>query len=138
MADEPASKPPALTPDAAAWPFNADSPVVEGLVRADRPVSVMLVDLTGLDWPRIEPLLPVARDVAREQEMVPVLVVDLVDFRGLRQAGFAYDTLPNAAANASFAEGDWLSYLARRRAVLVAKWQPRAIVHLGTRAEWET
>ncbi|ABN78239.1 hypothetical protein [Cereibacter sphaeroides] len=132
----PPAEPP-LDPDAAAWPFTADSPVIAGVARQDRPLAIMLVDLTGLDWPEIEPLLPVAREVAREQEMVPVLVVDLVDFRGLRGAGLAYDTLPNAAANAPLGAGDWPAYLARRRAVLLSKWQPAAIVHLGTRAEWE-
>ncbi|MCE6959800.1 hypothetical protein LAZ40_12285 [Cereibacter sphaeroides] len=123
--------------DEDAWPFNLDSPVIAGALRPGRPLALMLVDLTGLDWPEVEPLLPVAREVAQEQGMVPVLVVDMLRFGGLRTAGFAYDVLPNAAANAPFApDDDWASYLAHRRTLLVAKWQPAAIVHLGRHAEW--
>ena len=131
------SERPPLHPDEAAWPFTTDSPVIAGVVRADQPLAIMLVDLTGLDWPAIEPLLPMAREVATDQGMVPVLIVDLTDFAGLRAAGFAYDALPNAVANSPFhPDLDWSAYLDRRRALLSAKWCPSAIVHLGSRAAW--
>jgi hypothetical protein len=31
---------------------------------------------------------------------------------------------------------DWSAYVARCRQLLADKWQPAAIVHLGTHAEW--
>lgn len=137
----PAAPPPppqaALDPALAAWPFNRDSPVIQGRVQDDRPLTIMLVDLSGLDWPEIEPLLTVADEVSQAQGMVPVLVVDLVDPTPLHKAGFAYDMLPCAAANAALSVGlDWPAYLARRRAILSEKWRPGAIVHLGARSEW--
>lgn len=121
------------------WPFNTDSPVLDGLKASDHPLEVMLVDVTGLEWPDIEPLLPLARKTALERGMVPVIVVDLTEFGDLRQSGLAYDVLPNAAANAQlFRSGNWLGYLERRRLLLTEKWRPAAIVHLSGRAEgWQ-
>lgn len=121
------------------WPFNTDSPVLDGLEVFDRPLEVMLVDVTGLDWNEIEPLLPLARSTASQRGMVPVIVVDLMDFGGLRQSGIAYDVLPNAAANARLYRADnWPEYLSRRRTLLTEKWRPAAIVHLSGRAEgWQ-
>lgn len=121
------------------WPFNPDSPVIKETARVGQPLSIMLVDLTGLDWPEIEPLLPVARSSSTAQDMLPVLIVDLLDFSALRQAGFAFDVLPNAVANQPFRlEYDWDSYLARRRRLLSEKWKPAAIVRLSEHAGvWE-
>ena len=121
------------------WPFNPDSPVIEGIARFDRPLSIMLVDLSGLDWPQIETLLPVVQASARAQEVLPVLIVDLLDFTGLRDAGFAFDVLPNAVANRPFRpEHDWDGYIDRRRRLLVEKWKPVSIVRLSDHAgEWE-
>ncbi len=127
---------PALSPYAAAWPFTPESPAITGFTRTDQKLAVMLVDVTHLDWPQIEPLLPVAREAAIERNMVPVLIVDLVDFTGLRKTDFAYDVLPNAAANVPFQPSlDWPAYVARRRALLTEKWRPAAIVHLSQQAE---
>lgn len=121
------------------WPFNPDSPVIEGTARTDRPLAIMLVDLTGLEWHEIEPLLPLARSGAAAQEMLPLLVVDLLDFSALRHAGFAFDVLPNAAANLTFRpDHDWSAYLARRRRLMAEKWKPAAIVRLSEHAGvWE-
>lgn len=122
----------------AAWPFNADSPHVEGVLRDDAFLSVMLVDVTGLDWATISTYLDTVRDTAKAKNMVPVFVVDLVDFRGLIAENLAYDTLPNVAANAPLdANLDWPSYLAWRRHLLKKKWLPAAIINLGHNADWD-
>jgi hypothetical protein len=137
--EEPEAAParPSIWPDEAAWPFTADSPVVAEVMRRGRSVEVMLVDLSGLDWPAIEPLIPTAREVAESQGMVPVLIVDLVDLAGIRATRVAYDCLPNAAANAPLApDMDWPGYVGRCRRLLGEKWRPRAVVHLGVHAEW--
>lgn len=129
--------PPSSDPAEAAWPFVPDSPAVAETLQHGGAVKVMLVDLTGLDWDTIEPLLATAREVARAQGMVPVLAVDTTDMTDLRKAAMAYDTLPNAAANAPLAQGlDWAAYVARCRRLLADKWQPAAVVHLGTHADW--
>ncbi|MEM7320440.1 MAG: hypothetical protein AAF408_15655 [Pseudomonadota bacterium] len=122
----------------AAWPFNVDSPQVRDVLREARFLSVMLVDVTGLTWEEITPHLATVRDIARSKEMVPVLIVDLVDYHGLIAEALAYDTLPNLAANCSLDRGlDWRAYLARRRQILQEKWRPAAIINLGTGDEWE-
>lgn len=122
----------------AAWPFNADSPHVAGVMRNDAFLSVMLVDVTGLDWEEIRSYLETVRDTARSKNMVPVLVVDLVDFRGLIAEKLAYDTLPNVAANAPLdADLDWPGYLVWRRHLLKEKWRPAAIINLGRNADWD-
>ena len=129
--------PSTLDADAAAWPFTPDSPVLESVTDRDRALSIMLVNLCGLDWPQIENLLPLARTGAEDQDMVPVLVVDLTDLVPLRKTGLAYDALPNVAANSALLpELDWRAYFARRRALLIEKWQPAAIVHLGNNLDW--
>lgn len=134
--DEAAERP--LTPAETAWPFNADSPVIEGFTRSDRLLRVLIVDVTGLDWDAIEPRLDMIRQVAREKQMVPVVVVDLVDYAGLRGSGLAYDCLPNATANATLAADlDWTAYIARRRQLLREKWRPAAIVNLGDGPSWD-
>lgn len=121
----------------AAWPFNSDSPQVTGLLREDRFLSILLVDVTGLDWTAISGHLDSVRDIAATKRMVPVLVVDLLDFRGLVEEGLAYDTLPNVAGNRPFAEDlDWAAYLAARRRLLRDKWRPAAIINLGLNADW--
>jgi hypothetical protein len=99
----------------------------------------MLVELTGLDWSEIEPLLPAAKSAANAQAMVPVLIIDLIDFAGLRQTEFAYDVLPAAGTQVSLGSDlDWTAYIAKRRKLLLDKWQPSAIVHLSQKAEgWE-
>ena len=123
--------------DLLAWPFTTDAEVLGDRLTRQTAVVVMLIDLTGLDWDQIEPLLPLIRAMAAEKDMVPVLVVDLADIVAVRRSGLAYDALPNAAANAHLAPGqDWPGYVARCRQLLAQKWRPGAIVHLGTRAEW--
>lgn len=120
-----------------AWPFNADAAVLGNHAARQAAVSIMLIDLTGLDWPQIAPLLPLIRSMVAEKVMVPVLVVDLADIVAVRRTGLPYDALPNAAANAHLAPAqDWPAYVARCRQLLAQKWQPAAIVHLGTRADW--
>lgn len=122
----------------AAWPFNADSPHVSGVLSEEKFLSIMLVDVTGLDWPAIAGRLETLRDIARTKEMVPVFVVDLVDFRDLVTAGIVYDTLPSLAANVPLAEDlDWGSYLVRRRHLLREKWRPAAIINLGQGPDWD-
>lgn len=129
------AEPPKLSSDQT-WPFNTDSAVIDGIAQPGENVAVMLLDVTGLDWAEIEPLLDVARGVAKERGAVPVLIVDMLDFTGLRSSGFAYDVLPNAAANAEFyPQHDWRAYLEQRRFLLTQKWQPIAIVHLSNRSE---
>ncbi|MEP1201198.1 hypothetical protein [Tateyamaria sp.] len=122
----------------AAWPFNADSPHAEGVMREDAFLSVMLVDVTGLEWETISTYLKTVHDTAKAKNMVPVFVVDLVDFRGLIAESLAYDTLPNVVANAPLdADLDWPSYLAWRRHLLRKKWLPAAIINLGRNADWD-
>lgn len=126
-----------LDPDEAAWPFKSDSHVIERIVSEDRPLSIMLVNLCGLEWSEIQPLLPVARDGAREQNMLAVLVVDLMDLVPLHNSEFAYDTLPNVVANmAHLPDLDWSAYFERRKELLIEKWSPEAIVHLGSDRNW--
>lgn len=121
----------------AAWPFNSDSPVIEGVARSDKALSVMLVNLCGLDWEEIEPLLSAAGKGAEDQGMVPVIVVDLTDLVPLQNAGMAYDSLPNVTAGALMQpELDWRAYFVRRKDLLIEKWQPEAIVHLGDDRDW--
>ena len=123
--------------DLIAWPFNADADVLGDRLARQSAVVVMLIDLTGLDWPQIEPLLPLIRSTAAEKDMIPVLVVDQADIVAVRRTGLPYDALPNSAANAHLApEQNWPAYVARCRQLLEQKWRPGAIVHLGTRAEW--
>lgn len=122
----------------AAWPFNSDSPLVAGLLDRDRFISILLVDVTGLDWEAIAGHLPTIRDIADSKRMVPVLVVDLLDYRDLVAEGLAYDTLPNLAANEPLCrELDWTAYLAWRRHLLTEKWRPSAVVNLGPNADWD-
>ncbi|WP_254446413.1 hypothetical protein [Ruegeria sp. HKCCD8929] len=122
----------------AAWPFNADSAQVEGVLREDRFLSVMLVDVTGLDWEAITRHLETVREIAKTKEMVPVFVVDLVEFRGLIAENMAYDTLPIVLANEELEQDlDWSGYLARRRQLLREKWRPAAIINLGLSADWD-
>lgn len=129
--------PETLDPDEAAWPFNTDSPVLEGTVRPDRTLSIMLVNLCGLDWSEIEPLLPVAEAGAKKQEMLPVIIVDMTDLVPLRKAGLAYDVLPNVTVNSALLPDlDWRAYFVRRKALLIEKWRPEAIVHLGSDQDW--
>ncbi|MEP1572749.1 hypothetical protein [Roseibium album] len=126
-----------LDADEATWPFNTDSPVLQDVVRQDRTLSIMLVNLCGLDWVEIEPLLPVARAGAREQDMLPVIIVDMTDVVPLRSTSLAYDVLPSVRANSPILpELDWRAYFARRKALLIEKWQPEAIVHLGSDQDW--
>ncbi|WP_299473243.1 hypothetical protein [uncultured Roseibium sp.] len=126
-----------LDPDEAAWPFKSDSHVIEGIVSEERPLSIMLVNLCGLEWSEIQPLLPVARDGASEQNMLAVLVVDLMDLVPLHNSEFAYDTLPNVVANmARLPDLDWSVYFERRKELLIEKWCPEAIVHLGSNRNW--
>lgn len=127
----------ALDPEDTAWPFIAESPVLDGIIRPDRALRIMLVNLCGLEWPEIEKLLPVARAGADKQGMLAVVVVDLTDPVPLRSAGFAYDMLPNIEVNAALQPDlDWQAYFARRRALLIEKWRPEAIVHLGSDRNW--
>ncbi|MFL4470171.1 hypothetical protein ACERZ8_09915 [Tateyamaria armeniaca] len=122
----------------ASWPFNADSPQVDGVARDDKLLSTMLVDVTGLGWDEIARYLDAVRDSAKAKNMVPIFIVDLVEYRGLIAEGLAYDTLPNVAANAPFARDlDWPSYLAYRRRLLREKWRPSAIINLGPNAGWD-
>lgn len=131
------TRPERLEEDETAWPFVSDSPVIEDVVSPDRTLSIMLVNLCGLDWPEIEPLLPLARQGADEQQMLAVLVVDITGHMPLHNAGFAYDVLPNVDANtALLPDLDWRAYFARRRALLIEKWRPEAIVHLGSDRDW--
>ncbi|WP_306143068.1 hypothetical protein [Roseibium sp. MMSF_3412] len=130
-------KTPGLDPGEAAWPFNSDSPVIDGLVRPSKAVSIMLVNLCGLGWEDIELLLPAARKGAKDQDMLPVIVVDLTDLVPLQETGLAYDALPNVTAGAlSLPELDWRAYFVRRKDLLLEKWQPEAIVHLGNDKDW--
>ena len=130
-------EPPGLDEGDAAWPFNADSPLVDGLVRSDKALSIMLVNLCGLDWQEIEPLLPAAGKGAKDQGMLPVIVVDLTDLVPLQNAGLAYDALPNVTAGAlTLPELDWRAYFVRRKELLIEKWRPEAIVHLGDDKDW--
>ena len=130
-------KTPELDPGDAAWPFNRDSPVVEGLARSDKALSIMLVNLCGLGWEDIEPLLPAARKGARDQGMLPVIVVDLTDLVSLQDTGLAYDALPNVTAGALIQPDlDWRAYFVRRKDLLIEKWQPEAVVHLGDDKDW--
>lgn len=127
----------ALDPEDTAWPFINESPVLEGVIRPDRALRIMLVNLCGLDWQDIERLLPVARAGADNQGMLAVIVVDLTDPVPLRNAGFAYDMLPNIPVNAALQPDlDWHAYFSRRRALLIEKWRPEAIVHLGSDRNW--
>jgi hypothetical protein len=127
-------------PEDLAWPFNTDAEVLGDRLAKGLQTTVMLVDLTGLDWPAIEPLVPLIASMAAEKEMVPVLVADRADMLALRRTGLPYDTLPDPAANAGLGDHnpslDWTAYVARCRQLLAAKWQPAAIVHLGTHADW--
>ena len=126
-----------LDPDEAAWPFNTDSPVLESTLRPDRALSIMLVNLCGLDWTEIESLLPIAEDGAKKQEMLPVIVVDMTDLVPLRRTGLAYDVLPNVTVNSTILpELDWRAYFTRRKTLLIEKWRPEAIVHLGSDQDW--
>lgn len=119
-------------PDAAAWPFTRDSPAVQDVLARGEAVRILLVDATGLDWEQIDPLVPVAREVAAEQRMVLVLLVDLVDFAGLRASGLVYDALPNTGATATLAPDlDWAAYVEWRRRLVHDKWQPAATIRLG-------
>lgn len=121
----------------AAWPFNSDSPVIDGFVQSDKALSIMLVNLCGLSWEDMEPLLPAARKGAGDQGMLPVIVVDLTDLVPLQDTGLAYDTLPNVTAGAlMLPELDWRAYFVRRKDLLLEKWQPEAIVHLGDDKDW--
>jgi hypothetical protein len=126
--------------DQLAWPFNTDAAVLGDRLERGAQTVVMLVDLTGLDWPAIAPLVPLITSMAAEKDMVPVLVVDSADMVEVRRTGLPYDTLPDASANAGVldraARMDWTGYIARCRQLLAAKWQPGAIVHLGAHAEW--
>jgi hypothetical protein len=123
-----------------AWPFNTDAGILGDRLARGVETVVMLVDLTGLDWPAIEPLVPLIAGMAAEKDMVPVLVVDRADVVAVRRTGLPYDMLPDAAANAGLphhgAGLDWPAYVARCRQLLAGKWQPAAIVHLGTHADW--
>ena len=120
-----------------AWPFTTDAPALGDRLARNTAVVTMLVDLTGLDWPQIEPLLPLITGMAAEKDMVPVLVVDLAEIVAVRRSGLTYDVLPNAAANSFLTQDqDWHAYVAHCRYLLDQKWRPGAIVHLGTRAEW--
>jgi hypothetical protein len=127
-------------PEDLAWPFNTDAEVLGDRLAKGVQTAVMLVDLTGLDWPDIEPLVPLITSMAAETGMVPVLVVDRADMLAVRRTGLPYDTLPDLAANAGLKDPsptrDWPAYVARCRQLLAAKWQPAAIVHLGTHADW--
>jgi hypothetical protein len=97
--------------------------------------------LTGLDWPAIEPLDPLITSMAAEKDMVPVLEMDHADIVAVRRKDLPYDTLPDVAANAVLPNPmpgrDWPAYVARCRQLLASKWQPTAIVHLGSHADWE-
>lgn len=124
----------ALSPAEAAWPFNPDSPHVDGVARPEAPLKILLVDVTGLDWAEIAERLPVALDAATEKGMVPIVLIDLTEFSGLRAAGVVFDVLPNAAALEPLAQDlDWGSYIRRRRALIDEKWRPSATVRLGRR-----
>jgi hypothetical protein len=123
-----------------AWPFTTDAKVLGDRLARGLKTEIMLVDLSGLDWPAIAPLVPLITSMAVEKDMVPVLVVDCADVLSVRRTGLPYDTLPDAAANAGLPDPmpgrDWPAYVARCRHLLAAKWQPAAIVHLGAHAEW--
>jgi hypothetical protein len=138
--DQTLTPPPAPLPEDLAWPFNPDAEVLGDRLARGLQTTVMLVDLTGLDWPAIEPLVPLITSMAAEKDMVPVLVVDRADVVAVRRTGLPYDTLPDAAANAGLPDDtphrDWPAYVARCRQLLATKWQPAAIVHLGTHADW--
>ncbi len=138
--DKDLTPPPVPLPEELAWPFNTDAEVLGDRLARDQQTTVMLVDLTGLDWPAIDPLVPLITSMATEKDMVPVLVVDRADILAVRRTGLPYDTLPDAAANAGLPDPspnrDWPAYVARARQLLSAKWQPAAIVHLGTHADW--
>ena len=122
----------------AAWPFNSDSSQVAGRLREDRFLATMLVDVTGLEWADISGHLQTVRDIAASKEMVPILVVDLVDYRPLIEEGLAYDTLPNTALYAELArELDWDAYLSCRRKLLLDKWRPAATINLGRNPDWD-
>lgn len=126
-----------LDADAAAWPFRSDSAVLEGVVLQKQALSIMLVNLCGFDWNEVERLLPVASKGASDQNMLAVLVVDMIDLAPLQNAGFAYDTLPNVLYNSAILPDlNWRAYFARRKMLLIEKWQPSAIVHLGSEQDW--
>ncbi len=138
--DKALTPPPVPLPEDLAWPFNTNAKVLGDRLMRGLQTTVMLVDLTGLDWPAIEPLVPLITSMAAEKDMVPVLVVDRADIVAVRRTDLAYDTLPDVAANAGLPDPmpsrDWSAYVARCRQLLANKWQPAAIVHLGTHAEW--
>jgi hypothetical protein len=137
--DKKLSPPPVRLEDLA-WPFNIDAEVLDDRLARDLQTTVMLVDLTGLVWPEIQPLVQLIASMVAEKEMVPVLVVDRADIVEVRRTGLPYDTLPASAANAGLPDHspdrNWPAYVARCRQLLAAKWQPAAIVHLGTHADW--
>ncbi|TAG22450.1 MAG: hypothetical protein EAZ40_08140, partial [Rhodobacterales bacterium] len=124
---------PLALPEDLAWPFNTDAEVLGDRLARGVPTAVMLVDLTGLDWPAIEPLVQLITSTAAEKDMVPVLVVARAEIVAVRRTGLPYDTLPDVAANAGLPDTmpgrDWPAYVARCRELLAAKWQPAAIVH---------
>ncbi len=122
----------AMSPAEAAWPFKADSPHVEGLLREDAPLRTLLVDLCGLSWAEAAPHIQTGAEAARAKGMVPVFVTDLTEYSGLRAARVVYDVLPNAAALSRIdGDLDWHAYIRRRCALLEAKWRPSATIKLG-------
>lgn len=94
-----------------------------------RVVMVLAMEVNGEDLPR---LLEMVAKTSREDDVVPIVVTDYVDFVSFRDHGTIFEYLPgDEQRNAYAADLDWRLYELRRLTLLRRKWRPINTIAFG-------
>jgi hypothetical protein len=94
-----------------------------------RVVMVIAMGVNGDDLPR---LLEMVAKTSREDDVVPIVVTDYVDFVSFRDHGTIFEYLPgDEQRNAYAADLDWRLYELRRLMLLRRKWRPMNTIAFG-------
>ncbi len=94
-----------------------------------RVVMVLVMGINGDDLPR---LLDMVATKSREDDVVPIIVTDYVNFVVFRERGLIFEYLPDdEQRKAHAADLDWKLYELRRLTLLRRKWRPINTVAFG-------
>ena len=94
-----------------------------------RVVMVLAMGVNGEDLPR---LLEMVAKTSREDDIVPIIVTDYVDFVSFRANGTIFEYLPGGEQRNTYAADlDWKLYELRRLTLLRRKWRPINTIAFG-------
>jgi hypothetical protein len=130
------SLPPALSPPTPSfsrdrWSGQRELPLVP-FPEQQSNVGVVLVLAIGINGDDLPRLLDMVATKSREDDVVPIIVTDYMDFVAFRDKGIIFEYLPDdAQRQAHAADLDWKLYELRRLALLRRKWRPINTIAFG-------